>query len=223
MRVALCFSGQIRSFEKSKENLEKFILSNNENELQIDVFLHTYYKYGDFEYRNYYSQNDPLDFYGNYKDIDFSKIITFFKPISFKFESPHYEQNSKSMFYSMYKCNELKREYEELYKFKYDIVVKLRYDFYPTGKINYEVGDELHIIDRPGGLGGLCEAFSYSSSETMDKYTSIFKEYENEDIIENLCPETLNEIHIKTNNLRIKFVDKTFLNIIRKNGIILHL
>ena len=45
MRIALCFSGQIRSFSLVKDNIQKYILNSYENEAKIDVFCHTYYKY----------------------------------------------------------------------------------------------------------------------------------------------------------------------------------
>ena len=222
MRIALCFSGQIRSFDKVKKNLEKFILYNKDESIQIDTFLHTYYKYDDSKYINYYDPDCLLDF-GNFKDINFNKIIDLFKPVSFKFEYPSFEENSKSMFYSIYKCNELKKEYEEIHNFKYDIVVRLRFDFFITDKINYEIGDELHIIDRPGGRGGLCDIFSYSSSKTMDIYTLLFKEYQNDNVIKEIGPEKLNEEYIIKKNISIKYINKTFFSIIRKNGEIMKL
>ena len=220
MRIAICFSGQIRSFNLVKENLKKYLLLHND--YQIDVFCHTYFKYDKTSYKNYYNDNCPM-VYGGYGDLNLNDVIDTLRPVSFKFEYPHYQENSKSMYYSMYKCNELKKEYEEVNNFIYDIVVKVRYDFYLESNFIFINSDMLFGINRSGNSLEINDAVLMSNSKIMDLYCSIFKEYENEDILKAQGPELLCEKHIKKHNINIRFMYKKQFYIKRADGLTMHL
>jgi hypothetical protein len=139
--------------------------------------------------------------------------------MNFQFEYPPFEENSKSMFYSMYRCNELKKNYEKINNFKYDIVVKLRYDIIIYKKINYIIDNNLHIIDRPGGEGlGWNDSIIYGNSDLMDIYCSLFEEYKYSEIIKQKCPEYLTQQHIKSNNISIQYIYDIDFYVVRNCG-----
>ncbi len=84
--------------------------------------------------------------------------------------------NMYSMWYSMLKCNLLKKEYELQNNFKYDLVVKFRFDNIVKGPINLEQFDvncmnyiEMHQPDYM-----ISDWFNASSSKNMDLYSSLY-------------------------------------------------
>jgi hypothetical protein len=204
MKIALCLSGQIRSFDLVKESWKKFFLKKD-----IDIFCHTYHKYDNSKYTNFYNYDDPND-YGSFGESKLEDILDTFKPIYFSYEPPHFHENSKSMFYSIYQSNYLKRSYENTRAFKYDVVIRSRYDLLFHSDPIIERNEYLNIIHRPGGTGGINDWYAYGSSEIMDIYSNIFEEYQNEDCIKALGPEKLLGDHIKKNDIKNNIISKNF-------------
>ena len=101
--------------------------------------------------------------------------------------------NTLSMFYSMERANNFKKEYEEEQGFKYDCVIRLRTDSYfpsPLGCCTTTIGglDEYNLkkinvhhqrsFDKYPS-GAMCDQFAFAESEVMDKFTMLFTNIEN--------------------------------------------
>lgn len=168
MKIALCFSGQPRSFEKGYEYYRKNLLEEN----QVDIFIHSW--------NTEYNQ----------------RLIELYKPKSYLFEdtlngnfdsvyknTPDAEnfppRFTVSMLYSMYKSCKLKTNYEIKNGFVYDWVIKSRTDYALNGKIPFDKleKDKLYIPncrmvpDRDFGN----DQFAFGSSEVMNKRMTIYE------------------------------------------------
>ena len=189
MRVAVCFSGQPRFLEEG----HKTIYRNLIKPFNADVFVHTWFdkdkigQHYDGSLWNF-QQTDIIK-----PDTD-KKILDLYKPIKyviepqreFKYNSSFYEEKlskgqsiyaSHSMFYSLKQSNNLKRKFESENNFKYDCVVRARFDLkifskvdyskYDLSKINYRhANPEVPVID---------DQFGFANSAVMDIYSAVYK------------------------------------------------
>jgi hypothetical protein len=155
MRIAVYFTGHVRTAEYAIDNLLNYM---GDLFPSIDIFLHTWkennYKRLHHESR-YFKQmlidknvdvpSDPLKlsreyFFPTTPPETFSVLEKLNAGYKKKIVSLEIEQaNTKigflpkfgrkpSRFYSWYRANEMRKRYEELNEFKYDIIVKLRPD-----------------------------------------------------------------------------------------------
>lgn len=189
MKVAICFSGQIRDMSKSLEYWKDIIQKYN-----IDV-------YGSFwetddDSKHLFNQLNPKSV--EYEDFDlFQSTINVFNqefsiPVSV---SPSEEKNIHhrvvnwglapndidyfeknnilSMWYKVWRANMISK------KENYDVVIRTRTDLY-FDELEIEKNDYLNI---PWGwrqnsywenCGGLIDAFAYGSSKIMYYYSSVF-------------------------------------------------
>lgn len=196
MKVAVCLSGQLRTFEKTYESIYNNIISTN----SADVFIHSWdtgsHEYGIDKRRVYTNSLDMLD-----------KVVDLYKPKKYLFEKPkdfsnmytlhvtepwintireitpdidnaekHIINQTCGMFYSIYKCNNLKNEYSDECNIHYDAVIRLRFDLnvdYPIHvkdldlkKINY------HAYSQPDGI--INDWMNIGNTYVMNIYSSIF-------------------------------------------------
>ena len=189
MKIALCISGQPRMFEKGYLDLKKYYL----DKYNIDVFIHTW---KDVIYKG--TEFYPEDI-GNkqyiYSDKIFSDLIKLYNPQSIlidnqiKFVSPDITgptwrqslQNCASMWYSIYKCNELKQNYEMLTNTTYDFVIRtrtdLKFDIVLNDFDNYDPSlITLHKwkTSYPQLTYGYKDCFAIGGSNVMDTYCSLY-------------------------------------------------
>lgn len=223
MKVALCFSGQPRGLIKSFDNIKKSLIGVNE----CDIFAHIWI---DENLRNKPFRADvPNDILENDLESTIQKkmnptCITYCKQIIFKKKFPdslnfscfnaiknnNPSQNIQSMFYSIYKSNELKKEYEKINRFKYDCVIRCRTDYF--FKNTYDLSTfnlkKLNVkSDCKHTEYAINDHLAISNSEIMDVYSEVFfklQEYCSEGIEFN--PEILLGYHIKQKNIEL---DKT--------------
>ena len=201
MKIALCLSGQPRMFKIGYKFIEKYLLNANK-EHSIDIFCHAWFNEENVGKSYSSAQNYPDGHVGLVqKDTD-KLIIDKFKPkkyliepqIDFKEYSKGFRShpNAKqdimcSIFYSMYRSNELKKEYEKENNFVYDLVVRTRYDlaYYNEIKLsnqpeaferiavleNYQNDqDVFNCINKP-----MPDIFSFSNSKNMDIFCSVYE------------------------------------------------
>lgn len=186
-KIALCLSGQLRFIHQSyNEIIYPFVLDGND----IDVFIHTW-MIDDEQNRKPYI-NGGGNIMGNPVDKNFMlDIFNLYNPIKcliqkqVPFEYGKYSERTMpgirsdymySMFYSIYKSNQLKIEYERENNFKYDFVIRSRFDVKLNTKINLTVSpDKMYL---PNGCfdqtNGYVDCFGYSNSEFMDIYCDTF-------------------------------------------------
>ena len=192
IRVALCLSGQMRTFRECYKNLRKYLLLP----LKPDVFIHTW-KYAGV------TTKASRDIRG--EEVTLSILNELYKPkivVIDEFKNEYSEElkgikipiilatkgigvyeGQLPMFYKMYECNKLKSQYEEENGFKYDMVIRLRPDLKICKMLPKKIFKQLNIIWTEGISDKryrCCDRFAISNSANIDYYTSVWehlKEY----------------------------------------------
>jgi hypothetical protein len=167
LKIALCLSGQARSFEKGFEYHKKNLLDHYD----VDVFIHTW------------------------KNADINTLVGLYKPTGIITEEPlsgdfdamypntpnmerHPPRFTVAMFHSIYHSCVLKTQHEMVNKFTYDWVIKSRTDYALNIKIPFEKLDPTKLYmpncrmvpERDFGN----DQFAFGNSNTMNKRMSIF-------------------------------------------------
>ncbi len=198
MRVALCLSGQARFLPLSVEKLKWGVLEKNPD---VDVFLHTWFS-EDQAGKNYSSAQPAQDSVVGTAHPDTVRILLErYKPKKYVIEpqrefpiartlpSPP-EANQEglmSMFYSMWKANQLKQEYEDEHAFQYDCVIRTRYDLAYYDQLDlslFNIQQLQRAIWIPEtfqeirqGTRTLSDVFAMSTSENMDAFCGTYPNY----------------------------------------------
>ena len=208
MKAALCISGELRSYDKTYAELKNNII----DPLGADVFVYSWdavkgtrkarcqvNKYNRFlvdDFRAHDESKEELlenvkktynprkielePFLEEYKN----KIQGAQRPKEF-IEDPDRERWTRydlAMFYTLYRCNELKREAEREMGTKYDIVIKTRTDIrFPDFKpivrtLEKKMVDNiLWYWPKDHNEGHVVsDKFAFSNSGVMDYYSSTF-------------------------------------------------
>jgi hypothetical protein len=216
MRIALCLTGQIRSHDLVKDSWKEHLLEP----YNPDVFCHFSHKYDNSKFVNFYNSNCTLQ-YGSYSNKKIDDVINFFRPTSLKYSFPFFNENTKSMLYSIAESNKLKIEHEKNTGIEYDVVIKSRYDIRFQKKFDIQSIEDntIYLTNRPGSCNGYGDWIAYGNSKSMDFYMNCFYAYENTDRILQLCPEGIWKEYLDRNNFKIKYIEKSF-NVIREDGYI---
>ena len=220
MKIALCISGQPRSaldtFPYIKEHI---IVPNN-----ADVFIHMHYdsdnsymekshldngsclykKDIDKELIELYQPKSylvekPRNFQKSYlyldeKRLSRSKDMNIHKRWTDEEHKQHTIKQVMSMYYSIYKCNELKEIFMNENNIHYDYVIRIRFDLLPQESIicsrfnpkciNYlEIGQPDHMISDWINIGSNAVMNIYSSMYLNLEYMNTFDYYKLEDRI----------------------------------------
>jgi len=214
MRIALCLSGQIRSFDLVKSSL----MNNLINIYHCDVFCHFWHNNDNSKYIN--SNNPKCTVkYGEYNINNVLDVIKTLKPTSVLYEEPMHKENTKSMLCSIMKSVKLKKDYEIEHDFKYDAVIRARYDLRYNNQfyINPLQKDLVYVKNRPGGCGGINDWLAYGDSDSIDIYSNTFNAFEDTERIKEGCPEGILQQHLINNNVNIKILNSSF-DIVREDG-----
>lgn len=182
MKVAVCISGQLRTWEFIQDFQKKFWETGRDIE-QIDYFVHTW---------NYSQDRNGVSKEYETRDIsfeEFNRFLEIYEPKKYIFDDKkisyfYKEDHWSSLFYSLTQSLMLKKKYELENNFKYDIVVKSRPDicFSPDYKFLYN-GDLSNniLFHTHGGLmpiefwmfnpNDIC---FYGNSYTMDLIANMY-------------------------------------------------
>lgn len=184
MRVALCLSGQMRTYDQCYDNLKTFIL----DKLNPDVFVHTWARHGksskvsenhtdtfvDIQHINnlYHPLRLTVDKFPENGSDKYKNVTV---PDELKKEEPLHYQGSIPMFYKIWSCNQMTKEVDR----KYDCVIKLRPDLNINEPIpDYVLNnlDTLWFPDKDVDLQCMVsDRFAIGSVEIMDYYCSVWK------------------------------------------------
>jgi len=214
MKTAICFSGQLRFVKECHHFIYKNLVGFDD----MDVFVHTW--------------KDEMA--GNNQSLtrtsDIDEVLDLFNITSYNQQSPsndiapngiskkkfiHY-----SMFYSIMKSNELKKIHETDNNFKYDCVIKCRFDNVLLSKLDVSKYD-LNCVYSPWihKHGVISDWLNFSNSEIMDTYSLAWNNmqtYDKQNV--NMCSgEEILTKHLKTNNIDFKSSNNE-LKLIRKSG-----
>jgi hypothetical protein len=211
---------------ENRNNIENKILYMNEYEF-IKNKLGNYLK----DIKFYQDINDDINEFEN----DYLKRVEIFKNYknNQKITDSHYgpQKYILEQYFRIYKCNEMKKEYENKNEFKYDYCMRLRPDFYYDNIINLnKINIQNNSIYAPNDYGYylqdqyVAEWFYFGDNNTMNKMTSDFynniiyfdtesyrKEYMGFNVIKsNVCtfvPEVQFSKGSCLNNINLKLVN----------------
>ena len=172
MKVALCLSGQARSFDKAFPFVKKNLLDKHD----VTVFFHTWNTVDETEILKLYT-NSQLWLTEPPQEPDLSKYTRVPPPQpNWKVKDP--ALSTWAQFYSLNKANTLKIKYEREFGMAFDWVIRSRFDFALNTEIPFHELDnsKLYIPNcrmTPNRDFGN-DQFAFSSSRNMDKYCNVF-------------------------------------------------
>lgn len=172
MRIALCLSGQPRSFRAGYEYLKRNLLDHYD----VDIIWHSWQLPDDLR----------QEVEGLYRPAKTIYTPTFDESSFFKYDRTTHPQfpakNTVHMLYSVFRSILLKQEYELLHGFEYDIVIKSRFDYALNRQLPFDevLPGKLYVPNcrikghiPPNGLA--CnDQFAFGKSNVMDMYGMSF-------------------------------------------------
>ena len=202
MKIALCISGQPRKAVETYPYIYENIIKPN----NADVFLHIHFDNNNLYIEKSHLDNGtcllekdydktvinlykpikyivepPRNFTKNNYLITDKRLNNFKKMNSCKIISnenmkTHMIKQMMSMYYSIYKCNELKEIYSCENNFVYDYVIRLRFDFCPFEPLKCSLYNPLYInylnLNQPDNL--ISDWINFGSNSVMNIYSSLF-------------------------------------------------
>jgi len=245
MRIALCISGQPRSLIGGCNMLNHLLIQPSNI---TDIFVHLWYD-SSMDGKPFNSSQPHLDNkIGTWQPDSDNYVRDQLKPVSMVVE-PQRDMNEfshlkdvpgranqkalASMFCSVTKANNLRKEYEVKNNIKYDIIVRSRIDhiyhkpidvrtfFKETDKdcvyvpYNHQYMRDNHYLIANSGLRypSMSETFMFANPENMDKVCEVFPNFEK--IYEDIYPENYSECYIGyqvqgIHKLKVKSVDAPY-------------
>lgn len=183
-RIALCLSGQPRSIKEAYPCIKKNLIDTNQ---QVDVFLHCWYNNEEIgkqfsntsettreEGINIVEDNVPNWLKKMYQPV--ATLVEVQEDFSSKVKQEYLAARDKtnpfatfSMWTSIQRCNDLKKQYENDNNFIYDIVVRCRYDVaLETPIVITDTETELHTSGYNSKTDIIEDIIFYAPSDTMD-------------------------------------------------------
>lgn len=177
--VAVCFSGEPRTYHLCAKSIGNFFSSPNIN---VKYFAHVWNSNSYKVRRNGKLEFDLEDHSIDFINNDIKRFYNFEKlDVEQKFES-RFDGNWDNLFYSDAKSNLFKKEYEEKNNMIFDVVVKCRFDlaFNPMVKLtdiilsNHHainektIYSELFLMPTEFYIPNIDDVFYYGSSLSMD-------------------------------------------------------
>lgn len=220
MKIALCISGYLRSFEQTFPSLQKHFLNFYP---QTDIFIHTWNTY---ELKNSLILNENLInnlFKPKNIIIEQEKILPTIKEMDEKnYCNIRVVQSVLSMFYKIKAANDLKIAYENQNNFKYDYVIRFRSDLDLKENIILENLNLQQInIPKLGDFQGINDQFAISNSDNMNTYCSIYDKLgyylQNGPYYLSMAPEMLLKYHLIKNKIHLNRFALDY-DILRMNG-----
>jgi hypothetical protein len=220
MKIAICLSGQPRFLEKGYINISNKILSSNND---FDFFIHTWWSsdlINQKSNRNYTFEDNSIEMITNlYKPKGFinqpQKMFNIKQDVDYETLNPI---SPYSMFYSIKIANYLKSFFENENNFKYDLVIRCRFDILLENiNLNFDKINDNEIYLDTVGSGFPNDQFAISNSKTMDYYCSLYDNLElyYKEGVRNFVGERILRYHLEKGNIKMIFSDKVKNNIIK--------
>ena len=218
MKVALCISGQSRTYRKAYE----YYKNNLIDIFDTDIFIHTW------------QDKNTDDLVTIYNPKNFKAEIQFSDNFAKRYERDFGENFTSStlfQFNSLFKCNELKKQCEIENNFIYDAVIRTRFDFGLNfiPDLNSLEKDKIYLPCDWGDRGEqekFCsDYFAYGSSYVMDRYSSTFINLDylyNNGVAfnpERLCYANLSMYNLVGKNTKFINFNRLFQSGIRNNRV----
>ena len=185
MKFAICLSGLTRTYQKTFDKFWSNIIEPLRKYGEVDVFISTWSIQDSHE--SIVNINEILNLYKpksleveNYSDLEKTFLLSNYTkkdcPI------PQIVKNGVLLSipgqYKILKCNLLKQSFEKINKFKYDFVIRTRFDLtIEELKVEDFIENKLNILYSFDNLIG--DYFYISNSQIMDEVCGLFYNYEN--------------------------------------------
>jgi hypothetical protein len=203
MKIAICYAGQNRTWNQCIDNHLQTLIDD-----RCVIFSCT---------------DKPLQGINATRHILIDDNLSLY---SSKFEYFHSRKacesnvfNCLKMYYSIYKVNQLKKEYEIENNILFDIVVRVRPDILfdtPLKAYLYDTLPNTIVLPSNKDYGGLCDQFWYSGTRESDAISNLFVNidtyFTNDGV--RFHPETFLMHHCHKLNMSIDRIDTQF-NILR--------
>ncbi len=191
MRLAIQISGEFRNLDKALECLKKNVFSTFLN-WDIDIFLHTWRR--DEDISGTWPFEGRGDWHTTVQVASHGSGLALLKPRSYFLENYddrhdlHALPRAYSMFYSIQRANDARKDYERLTETYYDLVMRYRTDCYLDGNVYELVKPYLkrpresflcipktvrgNLCDGPATEDGgtICDWFGIGTPDAMDIY-----------------------------------------------------
>jgi len=217
MKVALVLSGQFREAKYCYKGFKENILDI----YNPDVFISTW--------TNSFNIT-PSGWFGLYQkdDCTLSEVMEMYNPKSIEletFDDDNYQPfkkiadrldskisyktksvNVNAMWYKRYRANLLRKQFEELNNFKYDVVISSRFDLEILETLTFELkGTELLIPIGFDWCEGLSDLFAVGNSDTMNEYFDVYNlmEYYRLEKDVHASPELVMKYHVSHKNIEV--------------------
>jgi hypothetical protein len=180
MNTAICFYGQPRFYDEMYNHIWKDLIKK----YNADVFIHTYWSKDNVEelypVRTRYAFNDE-DIKIKYETIE--KLQELYKPVYLEYDwynsiKINKHQTNYYQYYTQYAVKNLKCIYEKQNSFRYDMIVRTRFDF-ACRRLDYDLDlSYLWVPDTCPNNEFYTDAFSISNSNYFDKVSDCYKNLE---------------------------------------------
>tara|TARA_R110002153_G_scaffold112215_2_gene254168 strand:+ start:4836 stop:5522 length:687 start_codon:yes stop_codon:yes gene_type:complete len=201
MKIAICFSGQPRFVEEGYKLFEKNLIGFE----SADIFSHTWESSKKGNHWNLTREDSIQEVLNLYKITDYvdepQKNDIAPQGLSDE-EFVHW-----SMFYSVYKSNEIKKQYESKHNIKYDFVIRTRFDcalLEPLDVTKYS--SDLVYSPWIHKHGVIMDWLNFSNSNIIDKHVEVYNnmaKYKTQKVLMTSGEELLSH-HLNTNNIKYK-------------------
>ena len=232
MKIAVCISGGVRYPHLGLQSIQKIIPNE-----YVKVFIHTWrikdrdafvktlhgldYKEIDKTVETNLSLLEDYNYekllIENYDDCQkrFKKLLNNLKFVPStdpEDECPRFDVGPISMHYSIFKSNQLKKEYEKENDMIFDWVIRMRTD----SDFKYQFLDLLHLnseLNIPSGEDwsdnqhtGINDQFAIGKSNAIDLYSNLYNNFHYHQSLK-YYPERILYSHLKNMNLNIERID----------------
>tara|TARA_Y100001938_G_C8038338_1_gene404694 strand:+ start:529 stop:1326 length:798 start_codon:yes stop_codon:yes gene_type:complete len=183
-RLAFLLFGHMRSYKFTHASFNS-ILDNLKEKYECDTFVHTW---DCLEPQTVTWHEGYLK--TSHELVDKSEITSLYNPTDILVETQTIKNPNKTIFhnqceegvlysqYSRYMVNELKKQYEKINKFKYDVVVVSRPDIiYYENLIDSELEDTESLWLCKVFLGSASDILCFSGSENIDKLCDFYNHF----------------------------------------------
>lgn len=202
MKIAVCISGQPRKALETYNNIHKYIIEPN----NADVFIHMHYDINNPYMEKTHMDNGSCIYEKDIdkKLIELYKPISYLIEAPRNFQKPcfnvpdkridsvvkmnahknmscnnaktHFVKQMTSMYYSIYKCNELKELYANENNIYYDYVIRIRFDLLPEYPLICSQLDPrfIHYIDMGQPDNIISDWLNIGSNAIMNVYASMY-------------------------------------------------
>lgn len=205
MKLALCLSGQPRSYAKAFQYIKKNLLDH----YNVDVFIHSW------KAKSSTNQAQLFEYIGGL----YGPVTIFFdnelpNTINSDLRVPnasHPANFCTSMFYSIYRSNDFRIRHQTLNDVKYDFVVRSRFDLALNKLIDFETLEKGKVYiskDTDGPNPLLNDQFAIADPDTMNVYASTFlnlRRLYNSGVP--LCGHEMLQEQLTQNNIPVERID----------------